>query len=106
MKEHGWACIGSAVRLGTSCRRRFRCLGPCPARCRQVFLYLDRAYVVNHPGTLSVFQIGLRQLRCQLEALPHVSTAAGHRARRMTCGRRLGPLAVGSCAAWWPRVVL
>ncbi|PRW20747.1 Cullin-4 [Chlorella sorokiniana] len=39
---------------------------------RQVFLYLDRAYVVNHPGTLSVFQLGLRQLRCQLEALPHV----------------------------------
>lgn len=39
---------------------------------RQVFLYLDRAYVVSNPGTLSVFQLGLRQLRCQLEALPHV----------------------------------
>ncbi|PSC74717.1 cullin 4 [Micractinium conductrix] len=39
---------------------------------RQVFLYLDRAYVVANPGTLSVFQLGLRQLRAQLEALPHV----------------------------------
>lgn len=39
---------------------------------RQVFLYLDRAYVVSNPGTLSVFQLGLRQLRCQFEALPHV----------------------------------
>lgn len=40
---------------------------------RQVFLYLDRAYVVSTPGTLSVFQLGLRQLRSQFEAFPHVS---------------------------------
>lgn len=45
----------------------------CQPCCRQVFLYLDRAYVVSNPGTLSVFQLGLRQLRCQFEALPHVS---------------------------------
>ncbi|KAL4853220.1 Cullin-4 [Chlorella vulgaris] len=38
----------------------------------QVFLYLDRAYVVGKPGTLSVFQLGLQQLRCHMEALPHV----------------------------------
>ena len=41
-----------------------------------MFLYLDRAYVVSHPGTLTVFQLGLRQLRSQLEALPHVSGGA------------------------------
>lgn len=42
-----------------------------------MFLYLDRAFVVSNPGTLSVFQLGLRQLRYQLEALPHVSWAGG-----------------------------
>lgn len=45
--------------------------------CRQVFLYLDRAYVVSNPGTLNVFQLGLHQLRCQLQALPHVREGGG-----------------------------
>ena len=53
----------------------YRALPLCHPPClsRQVFLYLDRAFVVSNPGTLSVFQLGLRQLRYQLEALPHVS---------------------------------
>ena len=54
----------------------FRALPALCCCCRQVFLYLDRAYVVSNPGTLSVFQLGLRQLRSQLEALPHVSAAS------------------------------
>ena len=58
-----------AAPAGTSCH-------PTVRACRQVFLYLDRAYIVSNPGTLNVFQLGLHQLRCQLEALPHVRRSA------------------------------
>lgn len=79
-----------------------RCMVPCPwsaACCRQVFLYLDRAYVVNHPGTLSVFQLGLRQLRCQLEALPHVSKAGSCCMGCKACRRHVGSRPWLGCAS-------
>lgn len=62
---------------------------------RQIFLYLDRSYVITATHLRSLFDLGLSLLRQHLAAAPQV--------RRAACG--LVSACVPECGCWisWPR---